>query len=147
MNNEAIKRTCGEIKHDGGLVLVLGEVVVDGDGGANGEEHVLALERLGEAELEGEVDLGLLHEHGGLVVVAGGEEALVRHHLGGGLALQREGLDVRDARLAHPPHHGARAHHEAVLGEPHPHPPCAVHGRQHHPQHVVLALRVLQSKE
>jgi hypothetical protein len=145
MNEAIIKRTCGEIKHDGGLVLVLGEAVVDGDGGADGEEHVLAPERLGEAELEGEVDLGLLHEHGGLVVVAGDEEALVRDHLGGGLAPQRERLDVREPRLADPPHHGAGVHHEAVLGEPHPHPPRAVHGRQHHPQHVVLVLRVLRS--
>ena len=124
---------------------MLGEAVVDGDGGADGEEHVLALERRGEPELEGEVDLGLLHEHG-VVVVVGDEGALVHDHLRGDLALQRELLDVGDPRLAPPPHHGARAHHEAVLGEPHPHPPRAVHGRQHHPQHVVLALRVLQPR-
>lgn len=107
---------------------MLGEAVVDGDGGAEGEEDVLALERLGEPELEGEVDLGLLHEHG-VVAVVGDEGALVHDHLRGCLALQRELLDVGDPRLAHPPNHGARAHHEAVRGERHPHPPRAVHGR------------------
>jgi hypothetical protein len=136
-------RTCGEVKFDGGLVLVNGEAVVDGDGGTEGEQHVLALERRGETELEGEVDLGLMHQHG-VSVAAGFQEALVRDHLRGGLATQRELLDVREPRLAHPPHHGARAHHEAVLGEPHRHPPRAVHRREHHPQDVVLVLRVLR---
>ena len=61
--------------------MVLGEAVIDGDGGAEGEEHILLLEWLGEPELEGEVVLGLLHEQG-VVVVIGDEEPLVGDHLG-----------------------------------------------------------------
>ena len=122
---------------------MLGEAVVDGDGGADGEEHVLALERRGEPELEGEVDLGLLHEHG-VVVVVGDEEAPVDDDLGAALAAQRELPDVGEPLLADPPDHGAGADHEAVPREPHAHPPRAVHGGQDDPQDVVLVLVILQ---
>ncbi|BAS73705.1 Os01g0680950, partial [Oryza sativa Japonica Group] len=141
-----LERTSGEIEGEGRLALVLSEAVVDGDGVAEGEEHLLPPERRLEPELEGEVDLGLLH-HDGVVVVLGLEEALVGDHLRRRLPAEAELLDVGQPRLADPPNHGARSHHHPVLGEPHPHPPRAVHRRDHHPQHVVLPLRVLRHTE
>jgi hypothetical protein len=138
-----VVRTRGEIEGEGGLVLVPGEPVLDGDAVAEGHDDVLVSEAVGEPELEGEVDLGLLH-HDSVVVVVGDEEAAVDHHLGAALAPQRELPDVGEPLLADPPHHGAGADHEAVPGEPHAHPPRAVHRGQHHPQHVVLVLVVLK---
>jgi len=122
---------------------VPGELVLDGDAVAEGHDDVLVGEAVGEPELEGEVDLGLLH-HDGVVVVVGDEEAAVHDHLGAALAAQRELPDVGEPLLADPPNHGAGADHQAVPGEPHAHPPRAVHRRQHDPEHVVLVLVILQ---
>ena len=123
---------------------MLGELVVDGYAGSEGEDDVLVGEAVGEPELERDVDLGLLHDDGVVVVVGDEEPSVDDGGLVAGLCPERELADVGQARLAHPPHHGAGADHEAVPREAHPDPPRAVHRRQHHPQHVVLVLLVLQ---
>ena len=122
-----------------------GELVLHGDAVAEGHDDVLVGEAVGELELEGEVDLGLLH-HDGVVVVVGDEEAPVDDDLGAALAAQRELPDVGEPLLADPPDHGAGADHETVPREPHAHPPRAVHGGQDDPQDVVLVLVILQGK-
>lgn len=135
--------TRGEIEGEGGPALMPGELVLDGDAVPEGHDDVLVGEAVGEPELEGDVDLGLLHDDG-VVVVVGDEEAPVDHHLGAGLAAERELPDVGEPLLADPTHHGAGADHEAVPREPHAHPPRAVHRGQDHPQDVVLVLVILQ---
>ena len=122
-----------------------GELVLHGDAVPECHDDVLVGEVVGELELEGEVDLGLLH-HDGVVVVVGDEEAPVDDDLGATLAAQRELPDVGEPLLADPPDHGAGADHETVPREPHAHPPRAVHGGQDDPQDVVLVLVILQGK-
>jgi hypothetical protein len=132
-----------EIEGEGGLVLMPGELVLHGDAVPEGHDDVLVGEAVGELELEGEVDLGLLHDDG-VVVVVGDEEAPVDDDLGAALAAQRELPDVGEPLLADPPHHGTGADHEAVPREPHAHPPRAVHAGQDDAQDVVLVLVILQ---
>jgi hypothetical protein len=137
------EHTRSEVEGEGRLVLVLAELVLLRDAGPERQDDVLVGEAVGELELEGQVDLGALHDDG-VVVVAGDEEPAVDHHLGAGLAAQRELPDVGETLLAHPPHHGAGADHQAVPREPHAHPARAVHRGQDNSQGVVFVLVVLQ---
>jgi hypothetical protein len=122
---------------------VLAELVLGRDARPERQDDVLVGEAVGELELEREVDLGLLHDDG-VVVIVGDEEPAVDDHPGAGLAPQRELPDVMETRLAHPPHHGAGADHQAVPREPHAHPTRAVHRGQDYSQDVVLVLVILQ---